>query len=97
MSSALEKGLQRRREDCRRDVLAWLAERHPLAFRIARICEHINRRNGTDYSEDEIHAALAFRIGLTPPEVEEIKDRSGTDHSYRATSAGQLNYERDEY
>ncbi len=78
-------------------MLAWLAQRTPLAFRVDAIRTRVNRDLGTDYTEEEITAALAFRRGLHPPEVEEIRDPAGTDHAYRATSAGQLHYERNEY
>jgi hypothetical protein len=94
---SLENELQRRREDCRRDVLAWLAIRSPNAFRLATIRARQNRDNGTDYSEAEIAAALAFRIGMNPPEIERVTDPAGADHNYRVTSAGQLHFERNEY
>ena len=86
----LDQQLQHRREECRRDVLAWLAQRAPLAFRASRVRECINRNNSSDYSQEEIVAALAFRRGMNPPEIERIDDRGGADEHYRATYAGQL-------
>jgi len=91
MDTDTEK-LQRRREDCRRDTLAFLALRSPNAFRNAAIKELINRDMSAAYSATEIMAAVIFLEQMG--HVQRIPDPFGTNDHFRASSQGQLAYER---
>lgn len=84
---------QKRREDARRDVLAYLAIRNALAFRVTVIRNRLNQDNTTDYSDEEIRSALVTLEGLS--DVTHKEERLGAEQYFRVTAQGQLNYERE--
>ena len=84
-----------RNADCRRAVLTWLAERSTLPHSISAIRRGVNRE-GADYTEAEIGAALTFLEGHQPALASHTRDPLGSQRFYQATSAGVLHFERGE-
>lgn len=85
---------QRRREECRREVLGYLAERQALAFPAAAIQRKL-RIDGNDFALPEIELAVEFLIGFTPdPLVRVIHDPLGGTKNYKVTTAGVIFHER---
>ena len=85
-----------RREECRREVLRYLAERAALAFPAATIRRKL-RFDGDDFSDAEIDAALQFLLGLSEPQIKTRDDPHGVTKYYQASSAGVLAHERRRY
>jgi chorismate mutase len=85
-----EDKAQERREDCRREVRAFLAQRQQLAHRVSAIKRRLNIEN--DFTDEEIEAALIFLAGLG--EVSSSAAELGATKFFQATSAGVLAYER---
>ena len=85
---------QERREECRRDVLRFLAERQAVAHHPKTIRRRLNDGHEHDYLDVEIEAALAFLTGATPPLAKGIADTLGATKYYQATSEGVLAHER---
>ena len=85
--------LQQRREEVRREVRRYLAERMALAFPISSIRRKLVI-DGDDFSEAEIEQALVFLAGLDPAQVKTREDGLGASRYYQATSAGVLAHER---
>lgn len=84
---------QLRREECRREVRRYLAERQALAFPAEAIQRKL-RNDGDVFSLDEIEAALSFLIALDPPQVKSIEVSIGATRTFQATSSGVLAHER---
>lgn len=89
--------LQERREECRREVRAWLANRPALKFKAAAIHKGVNRvgrENGTmdDFKTEEITDALVFLVGQK--HVQTDTDPDGATPYFSASSAGVLAHER---
>lgn len=82
---------QERREDCRRGVRTFLAERQAVTHRLSAIRRGVNRE-GNDFTEREITDALVFLAG--EKHVEITPDPDGATLYYQATSAGVLAHER---
>ncbi len=81
---------QQRREECRREVRAFLVRRQKLAFCAESVHRRLKIEN--DFSLEEIEQALTLLAGLgqctaTPEEL-------GATLFYQATSAGVLAEER---
>lgn len=84
------KAEQERREDCRHEVLGFLADRQKLAFPASAIHRRLGRIS--DFTEEEIEAAAVF---LTSSELTtSTPDRLGATPYYQATSKGVLAHER---
>ena len=84
---------QLRREECRREVRRYLAERTPLAFDAPTIRRKL-RLDGDDFSDEEIEAAAVFLHDLQPPQTQLMPEELGATRRYRITSAGILAHER---
>lgn len=82
---------QSRREDCRREVLRFLAERHLLAHAPRAVRNGVNRQ-GANYSKDEILSALDLLVGLDL--VKSEPDPLGATRYFQATASGVLQNER---
>ena len=93
MSRTPEQLAQERRTECRGDVLAYLAQRLPLSYTPATIRKRLNDESQTDYSDEEIDAAIAFLVDAGEVKLER-QHRHGTARYYQATSQGVLAYER---
>jgi len=81
---------QERREECRREVRRYLAERPSLAFRAETI-----RRNLAvefDFSAEEVRDALAFFVSAKQVEIEQ--DGCGATDYFKITASGTLAHER---
>lgn len=78
---------QQRREEIRREVRAYLAERLGLAFSAASIARSVR-----NCSEAEATTALALLISMG--QAEENPDSLGATLYYRITAAGALAHER---
>lgn len=85
---------QERREECRRKVLGFLAERAAVAHHPKTIRRRLNDGHENDFTDDEIEAALAFLIHLAPPRAKAIPEAMGSTLHYQATSDGVLAHER---
>lgn len=86
---------QERREECRRDVLGYLAERQAVAHHRNAIRNRLNAGHEHDYTADEITAALAFLLATAPEAyAAAIHDPMGATPYYQATTAGVLAHER---
>lgn len=88
MSTDDEK--QERREECRREVLRYLADRSVLAFRAETIRNSLHREH--KFSIEEIISALEFERGAGRVSIE--PHRQGATNFYRITSEGTLFHER---
>ena len=84
---------QARREECRREVRRYLAERLALKFPLAAIQRKL-RIDGEDFSTEEIVNALAYLGCLHDPHIRETNDPDGSTKYYQATAAGVLAHER---
>jgi hypothetical protein len=84
---------QLRREECRREVRRYLAERQALAFPAIAIRRKL-RHDGDDFTDEEIVAALEYLVSLDSPHVRVRPDPDGATKYYQATSAGVLAHER---
>jgi len=84
---------QARREECRREVRRYLAERLALKFPVAAIQRKL-RIDGENFTDAEIEAALAYLGALHDPHVRETPDPDGSTKYYQATAAGVLAHER---
>ncbi|MDD3887054.1 MAG: hypothetical protein PHI35_09285 [Victivallaceae bacterium] len=82
---------QKRREDCRREVLRFLALRQQLFHEAEAIRRRLNR-DGADFTLDEVNAALAFLVSLENVKVN--PDPLGATPHYQATAQGVLFNER---
>lgn len=90
-----EQIAQERREECRKDVLGFIAERQAVAHHAKTIRQRLNAGHEHDYTDAEIEAALAFLMGVRPdPFAKEVPDPMGATHYYQATSAGVIAHER---
>jgi hypothetical protein len=89
-----EQKAQLRREECRRDVMGFLAARQVLAFHPNTICRTLNEGHERDYAVAEIEAAVAFLGSLEPIAVKVVHDALGATQYFQATAAGVLLHER---
>lgn len=87
---------QERREECRREVRRFLAERAAVAHHPATIRRALNAGHQADWTDDEVETAAIFLLNLTPPQVIARHDHLGATAYYQATSAGVLAHERGE-
>jgi hypothetical protein len=91
---------QRLKEDCRRAVRDFLVNRSVLAFSAHAIADALkkgrsgNRRSGSDFSVEEVKAALQFEVGAG--RVSETHDPQGATPYYKATAEGVLFHERNQ-
>jgi Fe2+ or Zn2+ uptake regulation protein len=85
-----EKEKQRRREECRREVLAYLANRSVVALSADAI--HTGLKRKFKFSIEEVEAAIAFQ--KTQGFISETPDPHGATPYYKATAAGVLAHER---
>jgi chorismate mutase len=86
-----EEEAQQHREDCRREVLRFLAERAALAHDAGAIRRRINQL-GYELGDEDVRAALLFLRGLDL--VAERFDPLGASKYWQVTSAGILHHER---
>ena len=82
---------QQRKEECRKEVRNWLAQRQALAFTNDTVRRRLNAE-GNDFTQGEVNDALVFlvgrkHVGVTP-------DGDGATPHYQATSEGVLAAER---
>lgn len=85
---------QERREECRRDVLGFLAERQAVAHHAATIRNRLNAGHAHDYTIEEIAAALAFLAAMEPARAKSMPEPMGSTLYWQATAAGVLAHER---
>lgn len=83
---------QLRREECRREVRAYLAERIPLAFDPEAVRRSVNMATGLDFSDAEISAALDLLVSLG--QATAVVAAIGASSSFKATAQGVLAHER---
>ena len=81
---------QQTREECRREVRGYLAERQKLAFSVATIARRLRMEN--DFADAEVQEALVYLVGRGHATVK--PDDDGATEYYQATSAGVLAHER---
>lgn len=83
---------QTRREQARKAVLEFLAQRQSLKFEADMIRQRLNQMSRVDFTldADDIEIALAFLRGCQPPLVDMIRPKRGSTQFYQATSAGVL-------
>lgn len=85
---------QRETEECRREVLCYLAERQALAFPVEAVQRKL-RIDGSIFALEQVEAALTFLAGYHPAPLVEVKqEQLGSTKYYQATSAGVLFHER---
>jgi hypothetical protein len=82
-----------RREEARREVLRFLAERNLLAHSPAAIRNGVNRA-GFDFSEEETLSALQSLV--SGQFAREVRGALGASTTYQATLEGELLIERGE-
>lgn len=75
---------QLRREECRREVLRYMAQRSVLAFRAETILTKLNKEH--DFTLEEVKAALEYERG--DGRVELLSNTQGRDRFYKVTTAG---------
>lgn len=80
-----------RNEDCRREVLAYLAPRQEIAQAVSTIHRRVNR-DGNDFTMREVESALAFL--KSAGWIQKVNSKFGSSCYYQATSEGVLAYER---
>jgi hypothetical protein len=85
-----EKDQQERREEVRRNVRGYLAERPGLAFHIRTIA----RSPYVQATLEEVEAAINVLVSMG--QAEQQKDQLGATPYYKATGAGILAHERGE-
>ncbi len=78
-------------EECRHDCLAFLAARSTLCFP-AEAVQRGCRREGADWSQENIRAALELLVGLDLATA--TRDSLGSTYYYKITAAGVLAFER---
>ena len=83
---------QERREDCRRQVRRYLAERQSVALHPRIIQRRLNEGHANDFEEADILAALTWLEGAG--QVKHEASGVGATRYYQATSAGVLEHER---
>jgi hypothetical protein len=88
-----EKEQAQHREECRREVRRYLAERSALALPSAAIRRKL-QTEGSHYCIEDIEAALDFLAGIEPAQVRVEHDSLGATKYYKATSAGVIAHER---
>ena len=81
---------QERREDCRREVRRYLADRPSLAFRAETIRRNLDLE--FDFTLDEVVNALAFLMSAKQADVE--PEGMGATEYFKITAAGTLAHER---
>ena len=81
---------QERREECRREVRRYLAERPSLAFRAETIRRNLARE--FVFTAEEVRDALAFFVSAKQVEIE--PDGLGATDYFKITAAGTLAHER---
>lgn len=81
-----------RNEECRNEVLTYLAQRQGIAQSAATIHRRVNREN--NFTIAEVEAALGFLRGFNPPLVRAQHDELGSSQFWQVTSEGVLHYER---
>jgi len=81
---------QEKREDCRREVRRYLADRPSLAFRTETIRRNVDRE--FDFTLDEVRDALAFLASAKQVEIE--PESLGATEYFKITAAGILAHER---
>lgn len=84
---------QVRREDCRRAVRAYLAERPVVALRVEAIVRGL--RDLGEFDPDEVRDALHFLSGLSNAQVKAAPNTLGASMAWQITSEGTLAHERD--
>lgn len=84
--------IQIRRETCRREVLAFLADRPAVAHHPGAIRRRLNTVEQADYTLEEIEAALVFLVSQGFSSTE--RDALGATKYYQVTGAGTLHHER---
>lgn len=84
---------QRRREECRIEVLRYLALRTPLAFDAPTIRRKL-RMDGGEWTDAEVEVAAQFLVGYAPALVEIVPEALGATKRYKVTTAGIIEYER---
>lgn len=84
---------QFRREDLRRAVRHYLAQRATVAQDAGTIHRAIRRAEPCELRE--IEAALTFFIHLDPPQIRTVRESLGATLYYQITSAGVLADERE--
>lgn len=85
---------QERRDECRRKVLGFLAERAAVAHHPKTIRRRLNDGHEHDFTDAEVAAALTFLLGLAPKRVRAVTEPMGSTLHYQATSDGVLAHER---
>lgn len=85
---------QERREECRREVRRFLAERAAVAHHPATIRRGLNAGHQADWTEEEIELAAIFLSNLAPAQLRAVRDTVGATVYWQATSAGVLAHER---
>jgi hypothetical protein len=83
---------QLRREECRRDALAWTAERQAAAHHPKSIRRGLNAGHEHDYTDEEVEAALAFLTSAKLVTI--VEEKLGATKYYQATAEGVLASER---
>lgn len=83
---------QERREECRRSVRRYLAERPGLSFHPRIIQRRICEGYFADFTVEDVQAALAFLV--SDQQVAPEHDGLGATQYYKATSKGILHHER---
>lgn len=81
---------QKKKELLRDEVMAYLAERHPLKFDEGQLYRQVAAKLYA--TEDELRSAIAFRAGLG--HAVETVHGSGATKYYAATAEGILAHER---
>lgn len=82
---------QSRREECRREVRAYLAKRPVIALDPASIRRGLSN---WDFSTDEVRAACALLFGLD--QLEESTASLGATKYYKISAKGTLEHERNQ-
>lgn len=83
---------QIRREECRREVRTYLAERPAVAMRLAAIVRGVRDVGG--FSQEEVEAALTFLFDLG--HVKKLQPDYGVTVSWQITAKGTLAHEGSE-
>ena len=87
---ALPNKDQERREECRREVRRYLAERPSLAFTASTIARHLKKE--FEFEIKEIVDALVFFVSARQAEI--IPCDVGATEYFQITAAGTLAHER---
>lgn len=84
---------QMRREEARRKVRGYLAERPAVALRAMQIVRGLNAGDANDFTEEEVLVALVFLHGIG--QLARIADTLGSTPHWQITTDGTLAHERD--